>query len=262
VYACYAPDSTAASMIKESKLGLTLSCYPDWGRFAEVVPYATCVVVALPMLAGPEFMRLKYAKSALLFPPVVLLTTFTKSNARALADLQVEEVIWLDELPTHKGSEFKQSIARACMCAWNVKAAHRIERCDHLALPLRKLISTALLASHPFRNVTEAAKAFKRDRRTLWSWCRGTPVAATNGGLKDFLDWLILLKCAVLRVSSRNWKMVADEAGFHVDTLKSLAERHGIPSLEALGAVEGQRILAAKLDAFITRLEVEGRAGT
>ena len=213
----------------------------EWTAFeALVADGAACSVVAIPRLgADPDAPRLGGLRARFPLHPVVLATRGEIDNARGLAGLPVDDVVWLGEVDR----ELAPTVGRTCLLAEARMFAAAL-RAAALPAGLRAALVRVASAEHPVRTVAALAQASGCDRRTLWNQWRQT-AAHPELRLQDFLHWILLLRAAGAKTPGRSWAAVADDLGVHPHTLARLAKQLVGRSLREIAA-GGQSLVAER----------------
>ncbi|HZG41597.1 MAG TPA: hypothetical protein VEY93_01460 [Longimicrobium sp.] len=193
-----------------------------WPAYERLAVVAECSVVCVPWLAT-DHDAFQLAAFKVRFPlhPVILVTRGDIGNARHVATLGVEQVVWLEEVE----SELHSAVGRTCMLTHARTLSTALRRAEHLSPCLREALSLTLDSPRALPTVSAVARAAACDRRTLWTQWRATP-AATELRLQDFLGWVLLLRAVSAKTPGRSWADVAeDQLGVHPHTLGRLAQR-------------------------------------
>lgn len=211
----------------------------DWCRFQGALPTAACSVIWMDWLDDVlALRRLADLKARRPLQPVVLVTRRDADNVRHLAGIQLDGIVWPEEVR----DVLWPTVGMACARAPLRRLAAAFESAGHLPRPFRQLLACAC-RDESRRSVADLACALGCDRRTLWRhWHEaGQAVAALR--LEDFLHWLLLLDAAGRKVPSRGWSAIAAELDVHEHTLARLAKRLGGVTLHELGVVGQQTLM-------------------
>lgn len=194
----------------------------DWEAFERAAAAAVCSVIAIPWLAEsgvlPKFRSFKLRSS---LQPTILITEKDADNLRHLEDVKVEELVWMHEFER----ELWAAVSRARATSLLRQMASSFEEAKRLPPKLRAALVHAFRSDEPISSVSGLAALVGCDRRTLWRyWRKGfgnpPPLQPT-----DFVDWLLLLRAAGLKVPGRKWAAVAAELGIHEHTIARVARR-------------------------------------
>ena len=240
--AIYSPDErTRKKLETAAPRGREVRPVDGWPELeALAADGAECSVVAIPRLAAADDAR-RLAAFRARFPlhPVVLVTRGDIANARNLAGLPVDAVVWQEEVER----ELAPAVGRTCVLAGSRCFAAAL-RAAPIPPALRAALARVACAEHPVRTVAALAEAAGCDRRTLWHQWRQTG-AAGELRLQDFLHWLLLVRAAGAKTPRRPWSDVADDLGVHPHTLARLARQLVGLSLRELAA-GGQAAVAER----------------
>lgn len=211
----------------------------DWAELeALAADGASCAVIAIPRLAAdPDAPRLGSFRVRFPLHPVILVTRGEMDNARGLAGLPVDQVVWQGEVER----ELAPAVGRACVLAEAREFAALI-RTAPLPAGLRAALARVATAERPVRTVGALAQNAGCDRRTLWNQWRQT-AAHPELRLQDFLHWILLLRASGAKIPGRPWSAVAEELGIHPHTLARLAKQLVGLSLREIAA-GGQALVA------------------
>ncbi|HEY0021561.1 MAG TPA: hypothetical protein VGB24_01595 [Longimicrobium sp.] len=191
-----------------------------WDEFESTAPRADCSVVLITWLPGAsETESLATFKRHHPQHPVVLVTRGDMTNARALAGMTVEDVVWLQDVER----DLPAAVGRTCVLSQSRTLADALSQGRHLPPRLRQALLLAISAPRPVRTVSGLAAAVGCDRRTLWHHWN----AACPGPLRvqDFLHWVLLMRALGGKTRDRSWASVAEEVGMHPDSLGRLARQ-------------------------------------
>lgn len=208
----------------------------SWPHFERAAESAECSVIVIGWLGVPEVARLMTFKSRHPLHPVVLVTRGDMQNARQLKAVQVEEVIWIEEMDR----ELTGAVSRTCTLSHHRSFCEAMSDADYLPGCLGPALARACSAEPPLRTVQKLAKLAGCDRRTLWQHWK----TATEGEelrLQDVLHWLLLLRAATQKTPGRSWATVAEELGLHPQTLGRISQQlTGLSLRELAGRRQGE----------------------
>lgn len=207
--------------------------HKTWVEFERSLAYATCALVFIPRLDDDHVSRLRQVSRLFPLCRTILVTTWDLNNARQLKDTRVSEVIWLCEFTNRIRSLFH-----------NLLGSHSLDRMGDLldtAPELPRTLATALADACrrelPFRSVQMLAASHHCDRHTLWlHWHHSTPQRTLR--LKDFLDWIVLLRAVMHKIPMSSWRAIAFQLNVHEHTLGRHAHRltrYTLSQIEELG---------------------------
>jgi hypothetical protein len=115
---------------------------------------------------------------------------------------------------------------------------------------LRCAILLLLESPHPIRSEKELALRVGCDRTTLYRQWRDTLGPPTQMGMKDLIDWVLLVRAVTIRHTAKSWSEVATWLGMERPTLSRAAMRltgGGLLELEL------RRLLEAPLVGIVLR---------
>lgn len=215
----HAADEEWTNPLGEADLWNCVLSTSDWRTFEHASARVECAIAVIRWLEGDDaFGRLRTRRPAC---PVLLVTTKDADNLRALRDVAVEELSWIDA----SGPELVAAITRARARSFLRLTAERIERADHLPATLRNALAHAFRAERPPVSVEELGRASGRNRRTLWyHW---NEAMGGEGGLRllDLLHWLLVLHAVNRKAAGWKWMRVADDLGVSEQTVWSAVRR-------------------------------------
>lgn len=208
-------------------------------RFARPPETPEAAVVAADDPSPDFFARLREWRQAWPSVPVVLVVPRTGGAVRGLKDVVVEELVWTSRLEEEIGPAVRRAVVRGALR----EAAREVRDDPAVPAPLAEALSLALRRDPPPTSVQQLAAEVGKDRRTLWYHWRNTVGAGTEMTLKEFLDWVLVLRAASAKQQDRTWRSVAGEMDVHPRTLRRAARRRLGVRLHPLGAAEGDRAL-------------------
>ena len=216
-----------------------VAAFDDWTRFERASAHAECAVVCCDHLDGETIAQLNDLASNLPFVPVVLVTQRDFENARHLIHVPVQEVVWSDDIV----SDLPQAVVNARTQTVRNRLSAEIERAGRIPPRLRQALCFAVRSATPMNSVAGLARSVGCDRRTLWThW---TEVVGPGGSprLKDFLDWLVLLRAGLSKTPARSWNAVASTLGIPIRNLARLVQRLLGSSLSGLGEMDPEELM-------------------
>jgi AraC-like DNA-binding protein len=238
MFALYVSDSRFSERLCRALQASKAVPSADWPHFERAAESAECSVIVIGWLSVPEVDRLMAFKSRHPLHPVVLVTRGDMQNARQLKAVQVEEVIWLEEMD----HELSGAVSRTCTLSHHRSFCEAMSDADYLPGCLAPALARACSAEPPLRTVQKLATLVGCDRRTLWQHWR----AVTDGEelrLQDVLHWLLLLRATSQKTPGRSWATVADELGVHPQTLGRISQQLTGHSLRELaGRRQGEMV--------------------
>lgn len=229
----YCPDARLQPLVRSS-LGTTFRSFAIYWKGVRVAScVASCVILVLEWLSsGSGQGGLHVLKQRPTSCPVVLVMRKDVENARALKDVVVEEVVWLEELkicllPALEGARSRGGLDRL---------AAAIAGASCLPARLRTALALACEVKRPVRSVNELARLAGCHRGTLWrEWISAVEDAA-GFRLQDFLHLLLLVHARIRRSCRASWSEVTEEIGVSEWTLRRLARSVPQCSLADLAA--------------------------
>jgi hypothetical protein len=215
-------------------------CEERWAPFEETAVHADCAIAVIEWLdraAGTH--DLASFKARFPFQPVVLLTSRDADNARGIADLHVDEVVWLNEVERALAPAIERARTRGFL--WCLGGELALSTA--LSPLLRQALKQACRSRRPPLSVTDLAEIVHHDRRTLWRHWHAMATADRTMRLEDFLGWIMLLQATTWREAGHSWREVAAQLGVHEHTIARTARRltgWTLRSLAAAGPLEAQ----------------------
>ncbi|HEY0018950.1 MAG TPA: hypothetical protein VGC13_21800 [Longimicrobium sp.] len=236
--AFYVPDSRFRQRVRRAVPTAPGPMEEEWAPFERAAEAAECSVAVIPWLGTDAVDQLTGFKVRNPLHPVVLVTRGDMQNARQLKAVQVEEVIWLEEMDRELGD----AVSRTCTLSHTRTFCVAMGDADYLPGCLGPALSRACTAEPPLRTVQKLAALAGCDRRTLWQHWK----CVADGSelrLQDVLHWFLLLRAATLKTPGRAWASVAAELGLHPQTLGRLSQQlAGITLRELAGAGLGELV--------------------
>lgn len=220
-----------------------------WKELAEQVRTTECSVVLLEWLDGGTGVTQLWAlKERYPEHRVVLVTHWELENARRLAGLPVEEVVWVREI----GDTLPGAVERVCSGNPNVVVCLGVafQEAGHLPGALRMALAHACRSGQTIHSIADLATAVGCDRRTLWHQWRQVVGPSSGLRLQDFLHWLTLHRALGLKRPDRTWERVAEMVGVHPHTLGRWARRFTGRSLSELAAGSAQAAITLLHEAW------------
>lgn len=210
----------------------------EWQRFREPAASLECGVVVVPEADPCLLARLRRWRADFPALPLVLVTRRAPDLLRALRDVVVEEVVWLDRLEEDLAPAVEEALAEDFFR----DVGRRLETAAHLPPVLAEALATAARARPPVHSVQALARQMGRDRRTLWHHWNHAVGERTDLTPKGFLDWILVARAASLKRPSVDWKDVAEALEVHVRTLRRAVKRRLGGSLRDLPGAGRRRI--------------------
>src|SRR5688572_17936843 len=97
--AVYCPEGRQSVRLHAALVNIPMHCSNNWGRFAESVPGGNCAVVMVDWLEdNPVLQRIIALRAQYPFKPLVLVTRKDADNIRLLRKVEIDEVVWTDEV--------------------------------------------------------------------------------------------------------------------------------------------------------------------
>lgn len=221
----------------------------DFGR---ATPPADCSIAAIPSLAtGSAASHLATFKMVHPEHPVILITAWDTENARLLKNLQVDEVVWTEEI----GGYLRGVLNEACCSDLNhVRClAVPIEHAQRLPVPLRRALAFACRNETPVQSINQLARVAGVNRRTLWQqW--SSVVQGSSLRMQDFLHWILLIRALGRKTPDTSWNRVAEEMGMGVGTLARYARQltgRTLQELLALGSLNLAQMFRSTVYTFL-----------
>jgi hypothetical protein len=248
--ALYLPETRYGARIQRAVSASKPAVSDDWPQFERAALAADCSVVVFLWLGTPELHRLSAFKSRNPLHPVVLVTRGDMRNARQLKSVQVEEVVWLEEID----SELHGAVGRTCVLRHQRSFCEAMSDADYLPGCLSQALALACGAEPPLHTVQRLARVAGCDRRVLWQQWKET-VSDSPLRLQDVLHWFLLLRAAGLKSPGRPWNAVAEDLGVHAQTLGRLSRQlAGLSLTDLAGTRQGELVERFQRDVLGTLL--------
>lgn len=239
--AVYCPEERQVARLYSALAGIPVQRSETWTLFIEMVAVSACAVVMADWLTGnPAVQRLEALRVQYPNKPLVLVTRKDADNARLLRRVEIEEVVWTEDIEHALGG----AIDRARHTSVFEDIAARIEGATQLYGKLRSGLAYVFRSPNPIRTVEALAFTLGCDRRTLWRLWANTKRADAGLRLQDIIDWNLLLHACIRRAQMNSWVGIAAEFGIHEHTLARSAKRLTGLSLRDLAAAGPKGILA------------------
>lgn len=238
--AIYCPEERQVRRLCSALSGISVQRSETWTVFVETVAVSACALVMADWLAGnPAVQRLEALRVQYPNKPLVLVTRKDADNARLLHRVEIDALVWTEEIEEVLGS----AIDRACQTSIFQDIARRIENATHLSGKLRSGLTYLFRSTDPIRTVEDLAVEMGCDRRTLWRLWANTTRAHESLRLQDVIDWNLLLHACLRRRQTSSWVGIAAEFCIHEHTLARSAKRLTGMSLRDVAAVGPKQIL-------------------
>lgn len=183
--------------------------------FVQRAPYATVAILSTRSVAGPCLKLLKSIEMASPSLPLLIITTFTPENARALVRVQLSSVVWTVDPPGHLRAEVARLRNKFRISPGSLTHLERVA--PALARAFRLIEFGATIVS-----VQGLARAIHCDPTTLRRQWRAR---FTTGSLKELVDWGVLLRASYLASKGTTRLQAARSVGVHQTTLARIAKR-------------------------------------
>lgn len=248
--AMYLPETRYRARIERAVNASKAAVVGEWPQFERAALSAECSVVVILWLGTAELHRLLAFKSRNPLHPVILVTRGDMQNARQLKSVQVEEVVWLEEID----NELHGAVGRTCVLSHQRSFCVAMSDADYLPGCLAQALALACSAEPPVRTVQNLARVAGCDRRVLWQQWKQA-VESSELRLQDVLHWFLLLRAAGLKSPGRPWNAVADELGVHAQTLGRLSRQlAGLSLTDLAGTGQGELVERFERDVLGTLL--------
>jgi hypothetical protein len=204
-----------------------------WEAFEQLMVMAHYGVVVYPNLDPQIATRLRQLRRRYPMTPIVLTTAKDFDNARRLASVDVDDVVWIGEERNRLWMALDRSSGSTLSrVTRSIEAATMSERlCLALIAACRSL--------RPVTSVKELAIIAHCSRATLRNDWDAATRYSKGFSLAEFLDWVFLLRAFERRRPGRTWQQVADELSTYQSVLSRLARRltgHTLRELERADA--------------------------
>ncbi len=195
----------------------------DWHQLKQRIPAASCLIAHVQPLDSVLVGNLAQLKAAFPHLPLVAVIERVPEAAAILRGIVVEELLWSEQLQQLDSAII---MARSKGFLQRVAAAIRANR--QLTDITRQFIIRALASARPIRTVKRAAHALDVDIKTVHNHWAASGVRSQLTP-KDFLDWIVLVRVAVLRDAAYTWSDVTsttrvDQRAFYRIVERLLAE--------------------------------------
>jgi DNA-binding NarL/FixJ family response regulator len=254
----YCSDQDLVARLRESApAGEAMASTDSWNSFQRSAAERESLVVVLPgEVTADQVDRLATLQRQHPHHPLVLAVDRDAENLRRLSRLRVAEMVWTEELDRHLWPTLRRARTGGALRRF----ARRFEGAEWIPARLRQALAAACRSSTPVYTVPQLAALVGRDRRTLWRLWQTTFGPRPPLRLQDFVDWLLLVRAAVLRATGLRWAAVADDLGVHEHTIARTARRlagRNLRELAAGGPTEVTRRFEARvLTALLDRGDV------
>ena len=238
--AVYCPEERQVARLYAALRGMSVQRTELWSLFTETVAASACAVVMVDWLAGnPVVQRLEALRVQYPHKPLILVTRKDADNVRLLRRVEIEEVVWTEEVEHVLAS----TVDRTRHTSVFQEIATELEGAHHLPTRLKHAMAHLFRSPNAITTVEELATAMGCDRRTLWRmWRSGIP---DNAGLRlqDMLDWNVLLRATVMRMQCSSWVGIATRLAVHEHTLARAAKRLTGMTLRDLASAGSDRLV-------------------
>jgi hypothetical protein len=221
VLTAFCPRARDAVLLREAVLPTRrIETYHSWKDFQSAAGSATCAVVVMPWLSeGDAMLRLVVLRESAPSTPIVLITTGEFANVRLTRGLPVNEVLSFEEARTRLGFVVDGIRTVTLLAALATAAAGA----THIPAVPRATIVSLCRTRGPMLRERTLATALGISRGRLWrEW-----VGAFGGELrlKDFLDWVLLLRALSCKTLDRSWADVSEALQVHERTIDRTSMR-------------------------------------
>lgn len=258
--AVYCPEERQVARLYSALAGMSVQRAELWTLFTDSVGVSACAVVMVDWLAGnPVVQRLEALRVQYPHKPIVLVTRKDADNIRLLRRVEIEEVVWTEEIE----HALAATVDRVRQISVFQDIAARLEAAQHLPARLRHALAHLFRSPNPVGTVEELAGSVGCDRRTLWRMWRSSISDEAGLRLQDMLDWNVLLRASILRTQSSSWVGIAAKLSVHEHTLARSAKRLAgltLRELAAAGADEVVKILEERALAPVLSPKIEHAA--
>jgi DNA-binding response OmpR family regulator len=203
----YAERGALEARLREALQREKVLVYECWTTFQRVgltgASAATCILVDLRGPLWEELLRLRVERTSF---PILLLTRFTRENARALAAVSLDQVLFLDEATEPDIVSAIRSVRRRSL----LHAAAATLRANPMGLDpeLAETLARACSAPIPIRTVHELARLMGCSRSTVAR--RWSAAAAPASPPHRFIEWLLLMHALLIRTRTQSaWPDIA-----------------------------------------------------
>lgn len=199
---------------------------PSWRSLFDVSPASP--VVAVDPRSGTDWER-RFASWAGSHPTRPLVSVVDPALAPDLRSRAtgVRRVLSFPCPPRTVDVELRQ----ARLEGWLLGLASHLRGDRTLDPTLREGLGHACVRSVPFPSVTRFAALCRRSPRTLhYHWRRSDLGGEGRPGLREFLDWLLLLRTLAHRIGAGSWERACRRIGLTTRRLRRTARRLvGVP---------------------------------
>lgn len=238
--AVYCPDERQVGRLYSALAGMSVQRTEMWTLFTDTVGVSACAVVMVDWLAGnPVVQRLEALRVQYPHKPIVLVTRKDADNIRLLRRVEIEEVVWTEEIE----HALAATVDRVRQSSVFQDIAARLDGAQHLPARLRHALAHLFRAPNPVGTVEELAGSVGCDRRTLWRMWRGSVPDEASLRLQDMLDWNVLLRASIMRTQSSSWVGIAAKLSVHEHTLARSAKRLAGLTLRELAAAGADQVV-------------------
>lgn len=188
VVCAYAEPELDRSPVVEKLSAQGVHVYRDWPNFRsngfEGAEAAICAIVALQGPVWRGLVRVRARRSSL---ALMMITNHTRANTRALARMELDELLFLDEISDDALSAAIAGLAR--QTTTRIAAAALRENTIGLDAELAETLARACASQRPVQSVPELARIMGYARSVLtrrWEEC-----ISTGSKPHHFLEWLL-----------------------------------------------------------------------
>lgn len=194
----------------------------SWDAFLRAVSGADCAVIAFPTL-GVQSRVVRLVALCRQYPhlPVVLITRRDADQLKRVSHLRIESVVWVSELEGSLTGAVQEARSATVFAQLSEEIASRAD----LPLAFRKILVAACHGKGTINSVNQLAKLMNRDRKTIWyHWRKATEDRETIH-LKEFLDWLRVVRARELAVTGHYGAVIGNQLNTSARSLQRQIRR-------------------------------------
>lgn len=253
---CPRVDAYCAVGASESQAQIALQGGPfshvwrSWGDVQAFTLHAVTLIAIMPNMTENEFRQFSGYRARFPNRPLVAVVGEDANTARLIGGLSHVEVVWTAEVSIR----LRAIVFRLEQATVFGRLADSVSVADDVPPALRRALKSAVIRRRPIRSVAELASDVQRSPSTLERAWNDRARAQEKMRLKDFLDWLLLLRAAQRKEYEGSWNEAAAAVGIDPRTLSRLSLRLTGRRLNQLDVVGFAWLSARCLDAINSTL--------
>lgn len=189
-------------------------------RCVQALSRSMCLVAGVPDEPDPDLALWLRERPATALAPLVVVAHEHAETVRRLAVAAPAEVVWWQRVQVDLGPAIKRAIGSTLLGC----VAEAFDSATEIPHRLRMALAVACRASPPILSVAGLARAAGCSDRWLEALWDGA-VAGRAYRLKDFMDWLLLMRASLILNDAMPREQVAILVGRDKRTLDNIARR-------------------------------------